>query len=483
MGHALDNVLNPGSIAIVGASEVPGKAAERRTRSLIEGGYGGKIYPINPKREAIFSRKAYPSVLDIEDKIDLAVIAIPPKFVPKAVEDSVRKGAKGIVIITAGLGEIGAEGKEIEAEIMEIASEAGTYIIGPNCSGMFSASANMNFLGIPGLEKGPYSVIAQSGNVIDSLSHYARIRSTGFSKIISIGNAIGVKLHDYLYYLREDPDTKVIMLYIEGIKEGGKLIQALRETIPQKPVVALKVGSTQAGVRAAASHTGSLAGDDLIVSAAFRQAGVTRVSNPDELFDIAEVLAYSPLPQDNRVAILSEGGGDNAIAADNAERYGLRVPILGQETQDKIRTYLLEGMPASNPIDYGGTAEENPPVIAQCCRLCMESEEVDAIYITGFFGGFKEIIAPHVAELEERASRELLELVRKYEKPLLVNSSFARGEIKALEILRTGGVPVFESSERVAQGLAALMKYAQDRERIARAGPTTVESTSRKSQS
>jgi acetyltransferase len=475
MGGPLHDVLNPRSIAIIGASEVPGKAAERRTRSLIQGGYRGRIYPINPKRETIFSIKAYPSVLDIDDTIDLAVVVIPPRFIPGAVEECARKGAKGVVIITAGLGETGEEGKGIEAQIMEIASSAGVCIIGPNCSGMFSGAARMNFLGIPGLEKGPYAVIAQSGNVIDSLSYYAKVRETGFSRIISIGNAIGVRLPDYLHYLREDPDTKVIMLYIEGITGGDKLIQALRETIPVKPVVALKVGRTQAGVRAAASHTGSLAGDDLIISAALEQAGAARVSNVDELFDIAEVLACCPAPRGNRVAIVSEGGGDNAIAADNAERHGLQVPILSREIQDRIRPFLLEGMPAGNPIDYGGTAEENPPVIAQCCRVCMESDEVDAIYVTGFFGGFKEIIASHVGELEEQTAYELLALVRKYRKPLLVNSSFARGGIKALEILRTGGIPVFESSERVAQGMAALVKYARDRERVLRARPIASE--------
>ena len=456
MEQSLENTLNPKSIAIIGASEAPGKAAERRTRSLIEGGYKGRIFPVNPKRDTIFSIQAYPSVLEAPDPVDLAVIIIPPKFIPGAVADCVKKGVKGVVIITAGLGETGEAGKQIEMDILKIAKAGGAHLIGPNCSGMFSAAMDMNFLGIPNIRKGPYSVIAQSGNVIDSLSHFAKLRNTGFSKIISAGNAVGVQLHEYLLCLKNDPDTKVIMLYLEGIKEGAALIRAARETVTSKPIVALKVGRTGAGVRAAASHTGSLAGDDNIVNAAFTQAGVIRVSNVDEMFDMAEVLSACPPMKGNRIAILSEGGGDNAIAADNAQQCGLDVPLFSDDLQEKIRPYLLAGMPASNPVDYGGTAEENPHMITECCRACMESDEADGVYITGFFGGFKEIIAPQVGELEEQTARELIDLVRQYRKPIAVHTSFAWARMEAVRILREGGIPVFESSERVAKGLAAL---------------------------
>jgi len=466
--RSLEKVFNPRSVAVIGASEVPGKAAERRTRSLIEGGYRGRIYLINPKRPQIFSRKAYPSILDIDGPVDLVMVVIAPRFISAAVADSIKMGAKGIIIITAGLGETGEEGKEIEAEILDMASKGGTHIIGPNCSGMYSASAEMNLLGVPPLKKGILSVIAQSGNVIDSLTHYAHMRGAGFSKIISAGNAVGVKFHEYVEYLKDDPDTKVIMLYLEGIKEGGELVRVARETIKRKPIIALKVGRTGAGARAAASHTGSLAGDDIIVDAAFRQAGITRVSNVDELFDMAQSFSLCPLPRGDRLAILSEGGGDNSIAADNAEKYGIEVPVLSGATQEKIRSFLLEGMAAHNPIDYGGTAEENPPIITECCRVCLEDDQIDALLITGFFGGFKDIIAPHVAELEEQTARELSALVKEHKKPLFVHTSFAREPIRSLEILRSHGVPVIESSERTVQCLAALMRYAHDQKKAIR---------------
>ena len=466
MQSSLERVFNPRSVAVIGASEVAGKAAERRTRSLIQGGYQGDIYLINPKRSELFGRKAYPNITAVEKEVDLVMIVVAPKFLVPAVADSVKMGAKGMVIITAGLGETGAEGKKIEAQILQEAAKTGAYVIGPNCSGMFSASARMNLLGVPPLREGSISVLAQSGNVIDSLTHYAEVRGVGFSKIISLGNAIGVSFPEYIEYLKDDPNTKAIMIYLEGIKDGNRLVQVARETAKAKPVIALKVGRSMAGARAAASHTGSLAGDALIVDAAFRQAGVVRVSNVDELFDMAYILSTCPIPGGNRVAILSEGGGDNSIAADNAEVHGMEVPVLSRQTQEKIKPFLLEGMPASNPIDYGGTAEENPHMITECVRVCMEDQQVDGIYITGFFGGFKDIIAPHVAELEEQTARDLVALVKEKKKPVFVHTSFGAEPIKALDILKAGNVPVFESSERTARCLSALMKFGSNREKF-----------------
>jgi acyl-CoA synthetase (NDP forming) len=467
MERSLENVFNPRSVAVIGASEVPGKASERRTRSLLEGGYKGDVYLINPKRSELFGRKAYSSITEVEGEVDLIMIVVAPRFLTAAVADSVKMGAKGIIIITAGLGESGEEGKKIEAEILDEAAKTGAYVIGPNCSGMFSASADMNILGVPQIERGPISVLAQSGNVIDSLTHYARMRGVGFSKIISVGNAIGVNFHEYIDYLKDDPNTKVIMTYLEGIKDGNSLVRVARDTAKKKPVVALKVGRSSAGARAAASHTGSLAGDDVILDAAFRQAGIVRVSNADELFDMAAAFASCPLPKGKRVAILSEGGGDNSIAADNAERYDMDVPILSTETQERMKPFLLEGMPASNPIDYGGTAEENPRMITECVKVCMQDDQVDGIFITGFFGGFKDIIAPHVAELEEKASKDMVEMVKHHKKPLFVHTSFAREPIKSLDILKTAGVPVIESSERTAQCLSALMHFSINQKKIA----------------
>ena len=469
--QSLNRLFNPSSVAVIGASEIPGKAAERRTRSLIQGGYPGKIFLINPKRDTLFGRKAYPSILDIGEEVDLVMVVVAPKLIPQSVADSVKMNAKGIVIITAGLGETGAEGKKIEAEILRTATEGGAKIIGPNCSGLFSASGTMNLLGVPPIKKGPLAVIAQSGNIIDSITHYAEIRGVGLSHIISAGNAIGVQFHEYIDYLGQDEATKVILMYMEGIKEGAQIVRVAREVSKRKPIVILKVGRSKAGARAAASHTGSLAADDAIVDAAFRQAGIVRVTNVDEMFDVAMSFANMPLSKGNRVAIVSEGGGDNSVAADNAEHFGLEVPVLPQPTQDKIRPFLLAGMPASNPIDYGGTAEENPDMINKVVEVLMEEPTVDSVYVTGFFGGFKEIIAPHVGELEEKTSRELVRVMRQHGKPIAVHTSFAQAPFRSMEILSENGVLLTPSSERAAQCLGYLAKFGTRREKLNRAKP------------
>ncbi|MBU0651517.1 MAG: acetate--CoA ligase family protein [Proteobacteria bacterium] len=471
--ESLNRLFKPASVAVIGASEVPGKAAERRTRSLIQGGYPGKIFLINPKRDTLFGRKAYPSILDIGEEVDLVMVVVAPKLIPQAVADSVKMRAKGIVIITAGLGETGEEGKRIEAEILRTATEGGAKIIGPNCSGLFSAAGDMNLLGVPPIQKGPLAVIAQSGNIIDSITHYAEMRGVGLSHIISAGNAIGVQFHEYIDYLGQDEETKAILMYMEGIKEGGEIVRVAREVSKRKPIVILKVGRSKAGARAAASHTGSLAADDAVVDAAFRQAGIVRVANVDEMFDVAMAFANMPLPKGNRVAIVSEGGGDNSVAADNAEHFGLEVPVLPQATQERIRPFLLAGMPASNPIDYGGTAEENPDMINKVVEVLMEEQGIDSVYVTGFFGGFKEIIAPHVGELEEKTSQELVRLMRQFGKPIAVHTSFAQAPFRSMQILSENGVLLTPSSERAAQCLAYMAKFAARREKLALARPLT----------
>ena len=461
MKNPLNQIMNPRSIAVVGASEVPGKAAERRTRSLLEGGFGGEVYLINPKRDELFGRKAYPSLEAIDGEIDLAMIVIPGRFIPDAVAQAGAKGAGGVIIITAGLGESGPEGKAIEADIMQRAAKTGLRVIGPNCSGMFSAGAGVNLLGIPGIKPGRLSVLAQSGNIIDSLSHYAAMRGRGFSRIISSGNAIGVRFHEYIDFLAQDQETDVIMLYLESIKEGDEIIKVCKRATRKKPVIALKVGQSGAGQRASASHTGALAVSDAIVQDAFRQAGIHRVHNADEMFDLAEAFLDNPSPRGKRVCILSEGGGDNSVAADNAERWGLEVPVLGEDTQEKLRPYLLAGMPAHNPIDYGGTAEENPDMIAECVGQVMADDHVDMVYLTGFFGGFKDIIAPHVGELETAAARRLVELRDQHKKPLMVHTSFAHMPYDSMQALRGGGVSLQISSDRAAQCLGALGRQAE----------------------
>ncbi len=458
-------IFYPRSVAIIGASSTPGKAGARRTASLLDGGYKGEIYFVNPRRDYIYGRKVYKSLKEIEGEVDLVLIAVSKRFLIDAVLDAAEKGAKAAVIITAGFTDATEEGRRLNKEILSIARKTGMRIIGPNCSGIFSASPKLNLLGLPPIKEGRLSVVSQSGNVIDSLVHYARLRDIGFSKIISVGNAIDLDISEYFEFLKDDPETKVILAYIEGIKNGGILIKIAREVTREKPIIAIKVGRTKAGSRAAHSHTGSMTGDDFICDEAFKQAGIIRVNAIDELFDIASMFDTDiPLPKGRGVAILSEGGGDNAIAADNVELFGLKVPTLSEETQRKLKPYLMEGVSISNPVDYGGRAEEAPhEIIPPCCRACLEDPSIDILLITGFFGGYKEIIGSYTEELEVKTANELVSLVKEYQKPIIVNTSFAREKIRSLEILRKNNIPVIESSIRTAHCIYALVKYSENK--------------------
>ena len=463
----IHSIFFPNSIAIIGATAAPGKAGGRRTSSLLEGGYEGKIYFVNPKRDYIYGRRVYKRLLDIEGKVDLVLIVVSKKFLLEAVSDAAQKGAKAAVIITAGFSDANKEGYYLNREILRIARNSGMRIIGPNCSGIFNASAKINLLGVHPIKKGTLSIISQSGNIIDSIVHFARLRDIGFSKIISIGNAIDLDIHEYLQFLGDDPETSVILIYIEGIKDGAKFIKIAREITKEKPILAIKVGKTEAGSRAARSHTGAMTGDDFIYNEAFKQAGIIRVNSIDELFDIASVFNIDlPFPKGKGVAILSEGGGDNAIAADNIEQFGLEVPILSEETQKKLKPYLMEGVGISNPVDYGGKAEEAPhEIIPPCCEACLQDNAVDIVLITGFFGGYKEIIGSYTERLEEKTSYKLIKLLKEYKKPIIVNTSFAREPIKALDILKENNIPVIESSIRTAHCISALVRYAEIRKR------------------
>jgi acetyltransferase len=288
----------------------------------------------------------------------------------------------------------------------------------------------------------------------------------GFSKIFGIGNAIDLSFNDYLSFLKDDSDTEVIVCYIESFSEGERFIKLCREITRDKPIVAIKVGDTEAGARAAKSHTAALTTDYRISKSILKQAGIIRVSGADQLIDIASTLTQLPKPKGRRIAVLSEGGGDNAIAADVLSRRELELPVFSESLQKKLEPLLLPSMSAANPIDYGGVAEENPEVIAKCVEICMASDEVDAVLITGFFGGFKEIIAEEIEEKEIQTAQRLLELVEEYQKPFIVHSSYAGSGITSLTKLQQNGVPTFKSIRYAANVLRGLTLHQEISARI-----------------
>ncbi|RLB79484.1 MAG: acyl-CoA synthetase, partial [Deltaproteobacteria bacterium] len=302
----LERVLNATSVAIVGASRNETKRGYQAIKTLLEQKFEGRIYPVNPKEKQVLGFKCYPRVSDIEDSVDLALITTPAKTVPSIIKDCGKKGVKGAVIIAGGFRELGAEGKRLEQEMLEVARKYNVRLIGPNTSGIMNLKNNLNLVGIPDVPKGDIALVSQSGNMALALITEASIKSQkGFSYYVGVGNEADVKFHEYLEFFGEDPDTKAILMYVEGMSEGRKFLQQAYRTTLQKPIILLKSGRSAAGKASAGSHTGSLAGMSEVAHTAFERAGIIVIDNPDELFPAAECLSSLPCIRNNSVGILA----------------------------------------------------------------------------------------------------------------------------------------------------------------------------------
>ena len=327
--HVLDHFANPGSVAVIGASTVLHKAGGRRWRSMVDAGFPGALYPIHPSAAEMLGHKAYRSLRDLPAPPELAVVLVRPDLVPGAIEECAELRVPAVIVITAGFGETGPEGKRIEQSMAARVREAGGRMIGPNCAGLFSASGRVNVLGW-GVPSGPIAVISQSGNMALTFVQLAREKGVGFSKLITVGNAADLRIPEYVDYLLADPDTRVIVAYLEGFEPGeGRAIWELMRRLPTpKPVVVVKPGETESGRRAALSHTGALAGRHRVVEAALRQCGIQRVADSEEAWDAAMALALLPAAEPGAVVVISDGGGHATIVCDTADRAGLAVPPL-----------------------------------------------------------------------------------------------------------------------------------------------------------
>ncbi len=464
MRHPLDPLFNPASAAVIGASTQLHKTGGRRWRSMVEGGFDGPLYPIHPTASEILGRKAYPSLGAAPGPVELAVVLVRPDLVPGAVRDCVAAGARGIVVITAGFGETGAEGARVERELVEVTRAHGARLVGPNCAGLFSASGRVNALGwrVP---SGPIAVISQSGNMALTFAQLAREKGLGFSKLVTIGNAADVRVPEYLDYLFADPDTRVVVAYIEGFGplEGRALWEFMLGHPAPKPVIVLKPGDTESGRRAALSHTGALVGERRIVDAAFRQCGIIRAAESDEAWDAAIALASLPPLRRNTVAVISDGGGHATIVCDTADRFGLAVPTLAAETQRRLREILPARSGVANPIDFAGQAEEEPEVVPRVAEVCLADPEIGAAILAGHFGGYVRIATPELGLREEAAARDLVDVVRRHGKPFIVHTIYAGERLPALDALAGAGVPLYRSLEASAKAMAACWRAAARR--------------------
>jgi len=455
MQHGIKAIFEPRSVAVIGASRNPEKWGNLMARSLIDSDYTGELYLVNPKGEEILGRKTFSSILDIKETIDLAIIGIPVKKVEEAVSDCIKKGVKSIVIVTAHFGEYSQEGRHAEVQIFNLARNSGTRIVGPNCIGVYNSSICLNTTFSP-LPPGNFAFLTQSGNLGLEVSYFAGKRGLGFSKFVSLGNQVDVLFHELLDYIKDDPDTSAVLLYIEGVKEGRKFLEVAREAARIKPIITVKVGVGEAGVRAAASHTGALAGHDDIYDAVFRQAGIIRAVNSTDLLDMGEALVKCPLPRGNRVGIICNGGGAGTLSADVAGKYGLEVPVMSASSQNQMETATLpDALHAKlNPVDFADEAD--PWAWVKLAGILLQDDDIDALVAVGGYGGYEDSFPQLKATWVEMAY-ELANLQTKYKKPVIVQSYFLEDNPESLQVLREQGVPVYINPDTAMKCLGALV--------------------------
>jgi len=446
----LSKFFNPRSVAVIGASDNPSKLGYDVFKNLRE--YGGRVYPVNVRREYVQGVKAFKSVLDIPDEVDLAVIVVPREYVAGVMRECGEKGVKAAVIITAGFSEVGEEGARLEREVISIARKYGIRVIGPNCVGIMNTWNNLNATFVTKAKRGYVAFVSQSGALGAAIIYKTIKERVGFSKFISVGNMADVDFADLMRYLANDPETKAIALYVEGVKNGRKFLQAAREVSRVKPVIALKGGRSASGSRAVASHTGSLAGNYRVYEAAFRQSGILVAETIDELLSMARAFTQ-PLPRGGRVAILTNAGGLGVLLTDEVERRGLRMAKLSEETVGRLREVLLPIASLKNPVDTVAGARGRE--YRECVKALVKDPNVDILIVACVVPTFASMSRTEHAEGVAEAVKEV-----KPDKPIL--AAFLAGHVSedAKELLESAGIPNYERPEDAASAAKALVTYA-----------------------
>ncbi|MFC2051842.1 acetate--CoA ligase family protein [Chloroflexota bacterium] len=475
MNH-FDSIFNPRTVAVVGASNAFEKWGAAVFSRVLQTPSLERVYPVNNNTAEVQGVRAYPTVRDLPETVDFVAIVVPFPGVPQVVQDCVEKGVKAALVITAGLGETGSEGAEIEREIVRIASKGGMRFIGPNCAGHFNTANEFSTLrGESIIKKGGIGVISQSGGFARHILMCGTEMGAGFSKFVSIGNEADLHFEDFLAYLAQDDETKVITGYIEGLRKGRDFFRLAREITRKKPIVVVKVGKTEAGAKAARSHTSAIAGSNVIYDAMFKQTGVIRVDDVEELFDVASAIVRQPLPKGKRVGILSSGGGFGCVTSDACERLGLEIVPLSPKTIERLSAILPERWPHSNPVDTVAAGF----VAYSCFWPLIEDDNIDALLVVDAVGQSvmsnramsdnplfreqaKELFKARREE-ELRGLDKLFEYIEKYQKPVII-SSYVTEDMKRSAMfnkLTENGIHIYPTAERAVKVLAHLLEYSR----------------------
>ncbi len=448
----LREFFRPSSVAIIGASRSPRKIGYVLLKNLLESGFKGSVYPINPNADEVLGVKCYPSVLDVDDEVELAVVAIPAGLVPSAAEECGVKGVKAMIVISAGFKEAGREGYNLERRLIEVCANYGIRVLGPNCLGLINTWAPLNLSFASGMpRRGEIAFISQSGALGTAILDWMIKRGIGFSSFVSLGNKADLDEVDLLEAMGGDENVKAILLYVESIERGKRFIEVSGKVSRAKPIVALKGGTSTAGAKAAGSHTGALVGNFISYRAAFNKAGIILSESLEDLFNYAIAFTWQPTPRGERVAIVTNAGGPGIIATDLCERLGIELAELHHETKNRLARGLPSAASLGNPIDILGDAD------AERYRLAIEEalddSNVDALLV---------ILSPQAMTEVKATAEALVEAHRRRgEKPIL--AVFMGGGLveEAIDYLKESGIPCFEFPEEGVKALSALLEYSR----------------------
>ena len=460
--ESLDAIFNPRSVALIGATADTSKWGYMFVNAVKVGGFKGQVYPVNPKAAEIgniLDYKVYPTLRDVPGDVDCAVILVPARVVPSVFDEMAEKKVKGAIVITSGFGETGEEGAKLIQQVKEKA--AGKFrFVGPNCMGVSSSAAKFSALMVPLVsEKGEVGFISQSGGYGLQLFLRANALGVGISKFVSSGNETDLKGWEYCSYLADDPETKVLCMYIEGLKEGRKWYETAKKITPKKPIVAIKVGVTEAGSKAAASHTGSIAGSDKVYDAAFRQAGVIRAGDAAEMFDFVKGFLYCPLPKGPNVGIVSNSGGVAVETADRLVENDLTVPTLNAAAQEELKGVIPAFGNPRNPVDL--TANLDVWKLGQAAEIVLKQPEIHGLITIGLGTAMVKTMFPDVDQetltgLIQMIDNNLINTYKKFDKPTVVIEPSADVEPESAKILEKARDPVYTTPERAADVMSVL---------------------------
>ncbi len=444
----LDSLFRPQSVAVIGASRDPAKLGHGILKNIIDSGYQGDIYPVNPSAEEILGHRCYPSVLDIPGEVGQVVIVIPAPLVAKVLEECGQKGVKAAVIISAGFREVGGQGRRMEHELVEIAQKYDMRLLGPNCLGVINTFTPLNssFAAAMPLQ-GTIAFMSQSGALCTAVLDVALAEEVGFSSFVSLGNKADLNEMDFIQAWMEDPDTRVIMAYLEGIAEGSRFMEVARQATKKRPIIAIKSGTTDAGSRAVSSHTGTLAGSEQAYEAAFKQAGIIRARSVEELFDFSIAFARQPLLRENAIAIVTNAGGPGIMCTDACEHAGLHLASFNLRTCARLRQGLPPEASFLNPIDVLGDAQADRYELA--IRAVLRDPNVSGLIV---------LLTPQNVTPIEETGRVIGEIAaQEEEKPILACFMGRATTGPGVKILNEYRVPNYPTPERAVEAMRAML--------------------------